>query len=60
MKKNSLNILCRGADLRYLLTRTYDYLNNPKSAIIKIKDPHEYLQKLQIHNKFSSFKNYYN
>ena len=59
-EKNSLNILCRGAALRYLLTRTYDYLNTPKSAIIKIKDPHEYLQKLQIHNKFNSFKNYYN
>ena len=59
-EKNSLNILCRGAALRYLLTRTYDYLNTPKSAIIKIKDPHEYLQKLQIHNKFNNFKNYYN
>ena len=59
-EKNSLNILCRGAALRYLLTRTYDYLNTPKSAIIKIKDPHEYIQKLQIHNKFNSFKNYYN
>ena len=59
-EKNSLNILCRGAALRYLLTRTYDYLNTPKSAIIKIKDPHEYMQKLQIHNKFNSFKNYYN
>ncbi len=59
-EKNSLNILCRGAALRYLLTRTYDYLNTPKSAIIKIKDPHEYKQKLQIHNKFNSFKNYYN
>ena len=59
-EKNSLNVLCRGAALRYLLTRTYDYLNTPKSAIIKIKDPHEYMQKLQIHNKFNSFKNYYN
>jgi homoserine kinase type II len=59
-EKNSLNILCRGAALRYLLTRTYDHLNTPKSAIIKIKDPHEYIQKLKIHNKFNNFKNYYN
>ena len=59
-EKNSLNILCRGAALRYLLTRAYDYLNTPKSAIIKIKNPREYIQKLKIHNKFSSFKNYYN
>ena len=59
-EKKSLNILCRGAALRYLLTRTYDYLNTPKSAIIKIKNPREYIQKLNVHNKFNSFKNYYN
>ena len=59
-EKKSLNILCRGAALRYLLTRTYDYLNTPKSAIIKIKNPREYIQKLKVHNKFSNFKNYYN
>ena len=59
-EKKSLNTLCKGAALRYLLTRTYDYLNTPKSAIIKIKDPKEYIQKLKIHNKFENFKNYYN
>ena len=59
-EKNSLNVLCRGAALRYLLTRTFDYLNTPKSAIIKIKNPREYIQKLKIHNKFNNFKNYYN
>ena len=59
-EKNSLNVLCRGAALRYLLTRTYDYLNTPKSAVIKIKNPREYIQKLIIHNKFNNFKNYYN
>ena len=59
-EKNSLNTLCKGAALRYLLTRTYDYLNTPKNAIIKIKDPHEYIQKLKVHNRFSNFKNYYN
>ncbi len=59
-EKNSLNVLCRGAALRYLLTRTYDYLNTPKNAVIKIKNPREYIQKLKIHNKFNNFKNYYN
>ena len=59
-EKKSLNILCRGAALRYLLTRTYDYLNTPKNAVIKIKNPREYIQKLKVHNKFSNFKNYYN
>ena len=59
-EKKTLNILCRGAALRYLLTRTYDYLNTPKSAVIKIKNPKEYIQKLKVHNKFNNFKNYYN
>jgi len=59
-EKKSLNILCKGAALRYLLTRTYDYLNTPKNAVIKIKNPKEYIQKLKVHNQFSNFKNYYN
>jgi len=59
-EKKSLNVLCQGAALRYLLTRTYDYLNTPKSAVIKIKNPREYIQKLKVHNQFNKFKNYYN
>ena len=59
-ERDSLNILCRGAALRYLLTRIYDYFNTPKTALIKIKDPNEYLQKLIIHNNLSSYNDYYN
>ena len=59
-EKNSLNILCRAAALRYLLTRIYDYFNTPKTALIKVKDPKEYFQKLIIHNKLSNYKDYFN
>ena len=59
-EKNAVNILCRGAALRYLFTRTYDYFNTPKSALIKIKDPKEYYQKLLIHNNLKTYKNYLN
>ena len=59
-EKSSLNTLCRGAAIRYLLTRLYDYSNTPKTALIKIKDPNEYYQKLIIHNNLSSFKDYIN
>ena len=59
-EKDALNVLCRGAALRYLLTRIYDYFNTPKTALINIKDPKEYFQKLIIHNNLNSFKNYYN
>ena len=57
-EKNNLNILCRGSALRYLLTRAYDFLNTPKNAIIKIKDPLEYLHKLNLHRNLNSFKDY--
>ncbi len=59
-EKKALNILCRGAALRYLLTRIYDYFNTPKTALIKIKDPKEYFQKLIIHNNLNTYKDYYN
>ena len=59
-EKNSLNILCRGAAMRYFLTRLYDYTNTPKTALIKIKDPKEYYQKLVIHNNFKTYKDYLN
>ena len=58
-EKDSLNILCRGAALRYLLTRIYDYFNTPKTALIQIKEPNEYFQKLIIHNNLNSYKDYY-
>ena len=59
-EKNCLNILCRGAAIRYLLTRLYDFSNTPKTALIKIKDPNEYYQKLLIHNNLNTFKDYLN
>ena len=59
-EKKSLNILCRGAAIRYFMTRLYDYSNTPKSALIKIKDPIEYYQKLVIHNDLKTYKDYLN
>ena len=59
-EKKSLNILCRGAAMRYLLTRLYDYSNTPSTALIKIKDPNEYYQKLITHNNLKSYKDYFN
>ena len=58
IEKNNFNVLCEGAAFRYLLTRAYDYLNTPKTAIIKIKNPKEYIQKLNVHLSLNSFKDY--
>ena len=57
-EKKSLNVLCRGAAMRYFLTRLYDYTNTPKTALIKIKDPREYYQKLVIHNNLKTYRDY--
>ena len=44
-----LPVLARGSAMRFLLTRLYDCLYTPKGAIVTIKNPLEYLQRLQFH-----------
>ena len=57
-EKKNFNTLCKGSALRYLITRAYDYLNTPKNAIIKKKNPKEYLDKLNFHKRVGSFDEY--
>ena len=57
-EKKSLKILCQGAAMRFLLTRVFDYLNLTKGAIVKIKDPIEYLKRLEFHKNAKSFEDY--
>ncbi len=45
----ALPLLARGSALRFLLTRLYDWLNQPAGALVRPKDPLEYLQKLRFH-----------
>ena len=42
-------LLARGAALRFLLTRLYDWVHTPADALVKRKDPQEYLAKLRFH-----------
>jgi homoserine kinase type II len=42
-------VLCRGAALRFLLTRLYDWTNTPPGALVTRKDPLEYLRRLRFH-----------
>ena len=42
-------LLARGAALRFLLTRFVDGLNVPPGALVRPKDPREYLAKLLFH-----------
>lgn len=45
----ALPLLARGAAMRFLLTRLYDWLNHPAGAMVRRKDPMEYWQKLRFH-----------
>ncbi len=45
----ALPLLARGCALRFLLTRLYDWLNTPAGALVKPKDPLEFLAILQFH-----------
>ena len=53
-----LPTLARGAALRFLLTRTYDLLNTDENALVKTKDPNEYLRKLRFHQRVKSYRDY--
>ncbi len=55
---DALPTLCRGAALRFLLTRLYDWLSVPEGALVTPKDPLEYLKKLRFHQSISSTQAY--
>ena len=49
----ALPLLARGAALRFLLTRLFDWQNQVAGALVKPKDPLEYLDKLRFHRGLS-------
>ncbi len=54
----ALPVLCRGAALRFLLTRLYDWLNVPPGALVTPKDPAEYIAKLRFHRSVDAASEY--
>lgn len=44
-------VLCRGAAMRFLLTRAYDWINTPADALVTRKDPLAYLRRLDFYAK---------
>ncbi|RYC32605.1 homoserine kinase [Lichenibacterium minor] len=54
----ALPVLARGAALRFMLTRLVDWLNVPPGALVRPKDPKEYLAKLRFHRTVSSAEAY--
>ncbi|MBY0512267.1 MAG: homoserine kinase [Rhodospirillaceae bacterium] len=57
-EKLAMPLLARGAALRFLLTRLYDWVNTPAGALVKPKDPREYLHKLNFHRRVTDIGAY--
>lgn len=57
-ERNALPLLARGATLRFLLTRLVDFLNVPPGAMVKPKDPLEYVRKLRFQQSVAGIRDY--
>lgn len=57
-EQDALPLLARGAALRFLLTRLVDWLNVPPGAMVKPKDPLEYVRKLRFQQGVTSLRDY--
>lgn len=54
----ALPILARGAALRFLLTRLYDWLHPDPNAFVRPKDPRDFTKRLRFHMKVKSSAEY--
>jgi homoserine kinase type II len=57
-EQDALPLLARGAALRILLTRLVDWFNVPPGALVKPKDPLEYVRKLRFQQSVASMRDY--
>jgi homoserine kinase type II len=54
----AMPLLMRGAALRFLLTRLFDWLNPDPNALVRPKDPREYSKKLRFHMQVKQASEY--
>ena len=57
-ERQAMPVLARGAALRFLLTRAYDWLHTASDALVRRKDPLEYLRRLKFHRSIRSASEY--
>ena len=50
--------LARGAALRFLMTRAFDWINTPAGALVKPHDPMAYVRRLKFHQRVTSPADY--
>jgi homoserine kinase type II len=54
----AMPLLARGSALRFLLTRLFDWLNQQAGAMVRPKDPLEFLRKLRFHRGITGLAAY--
>jgi homoserine kinase type II len=57
-EREAMPTLARGAALRFLLTRAYDWLNTPANALVSPKNPQEYMRRLRFHQQARTIADY--
>jgi homoserine kinase type II len=57
-EQDALPLLARGAALRILLTRLVDWFNVPPGALVRPKDPLEYVRKLRFQQSVKGIRDY--
>lgn len=55
---DALPVLCRAAALRFLLTRTHDWLHQVEGALVRPHDPVPFLNRLRFHRTVTSAEAY--
>ncbi len=59
IERKNINVLLRGASLRFLFTRVYDYLHSSEGKFLTKKDPLEFFNILKFHIKVDVAKQYF-
>jgi homoserine kinase type II len=57
-ERAALPMLARASALRFLLTRLYDWLNRDPAALVRPKDPLEFLSRLRFHRSLRDSSGY--
>ena len=57
-ERAAMPVLARGAALRFLLTRSFDWINTPKDALVRPHDPLDYIARLKFHQSVKGVSGY--
>jgi homoserine kinase type II len=57
-ERSAMPALARGAAVRFLLTRSYDWLNRPANALVTPHNPLDYVRRLRFHQTVRSIAAY--